>query len=188
LRSNGAVPAEGEEVIVSRIQRLAPWLIGLVGAVIAVSADAQNLDAGKSPAQIFSDTCSACHRNVRDLKRASAGFMRSHYTTSQDEAGAMASYLASLGSDPRAGQQKRLPGAAPGTAPAEAAKQPPRQPPPTEQAKGTPGQPSSKGARRTAAGAEPSPVTAAAPEEKPLEPAPPPAPVKLVPVLEPFEE
>jgi hypothetical protein len=126
---------------------------------------------------------------VRDLKRASAGFMRSHYTTSQDEAGAMASYLASLGSDPRAGQQKRLPGAAPGAAPAEAAKQPPRQPlPPTEQAKGTPGQPSSKGARRTVAGAEPSPVTAAAPEEKPLEPAAPPAPVKLVPVLEPFEE
>jgi hypothetical protein len=178
----GAVPAEGEEVIVSRIRRLAPWLIGFVGAVFAVSADAQNIDAGKTPAQIFSDTCSSCHRNARELKRTGAGFLRSHYTTGQDEAAAMAAYLAGVGSDPRAGQQKRLPAAAPGATPAEAAKQPPRQQPPAEQAKGPPGQPSSKGARRPAASA----VTAAAPEENPPEPAPAPAPVK--PVLEPFEE
>jgi hypothetical protein len=179
----GAVPAEGEEVIVSRIQRLAPWLIGLVGAVFAVSADAQNIDAGKSAAQIFSDTCSSCHRNARELKRTGTGFLRSHYTTGQEEAAAMASYLAGIASDPRAGQQKRLPGVAPG----EAAKQPPRQQSPAEQAKGAPGQALSKGAqasRRPAANA----VTAAAPEENPPEPAPAPAPMKPVPVLEPFEE
>ena len=181
----GAVPAEGEEVVVSRIQRLAPWLIGLCGALIAVAADAQNIDAGKSAAQIFADTCSSCHRNARELRRTSAGFLRSHYTTGQEEAAAMASYLAGIASDPRAGQQKRLPGAAPGATPAEAAKQPPRQQPPAEQAKGAPGQPSSKGAqagRRPAANA----VTAAAPDENPPEPAPAPAPVK--PVLVPFEE
>ena len=187
----GAVPAEGEEVVVSRIQRLAPWLIGLCGALIAVAADAQNIDAGKSAAQIFTDTCSSCHRNARELKRTSAGFLRSHYTAGQEEAAAMASYLAGVGSDPRAGQQKRPPGAVPGATPAEAAKQPPRQPPSAEQAKGSPGQPSSKGAqgvRRPAASAEARPVTAAAPEENLPEPAPAPGPVKPAPVLEPFEE
>ena len=93
----------------------------------------------------------------------------------------MAAYLAGIGSDPRAGQQKRLPGAAQGATPAEAAKQPPRQLP-VEQAKGPPGQPSSKSARRPAVSA----VTAAAPDENP--PAPPPAPAPVKPVLEPFEE
>ena len=190
----GAVTAEGEEVIVSRIRRLAPWLIGLAGGLIAVSADAQNIDAGKSPAQIFADTCSACHRNARELRRTSTGFLRTHYTTGQDEAAAMASYLAGIGSDPRAVQQRRPPGGVPGAAPAEAAKQPPRQQPSAEQAKGSPGQASGKGARRPAASAEARPVIADAPEEKPPEPAsaPTPAPVAAArvraPVLEPFEE
>jgi len=41
------------------------------------AADAQgNIDAGKTPAQIFGDTCSACHRSARDLRRASASFLR----------------------------------------------------------------------------------------------------------------
>jgi hypothetical protein len=169
--------------------------------LVAVSADAQNIDAGKSPAQIFTDTCSACHRNARELKRTSAGYLRSHYTTSQDEAAAMANYLAGVGSDPRAAQQKRPPGAVPGLpgiTPAEAPKQPPRQPPPAEQAKSPPGQPLSKGAqaaaRRQAANAEATP--AATPEEKLPESLPASAPASTaviptqarVPVLEPFEE
>jgi hypothetical protein len=185
---------------VSRIGRLAPWLIGLVGALVAASADAQNIDAGKSAAQIFADTCSACHRNARELKRTGSGFLRSHYTTGQDEAAAMASYLAGLGSDPRAAQQKRPPGTVPGLPPIEAAKQPPRQPPPAEQAKGTAGQPTSKGTRRSAVSAEAKSLPAGAPEEKPPEavqaaaptaPTAPPAPPKLTPpkpVLPPFEE
>ena len=174
----------------SRIRRLAPWLSGFIGILIAGSADAQNIDAGKSPAQIFADTCSACHRNARELKRTSTGFLRSHYTTGQEEAAAMASYLAGVGSDPRAAQQKRQPGAAP----AEAAKQPPRQSP-TEQAKGPAGQPSSKGTRRPPASAEARPMTPA-PEEKPPEPPSTVAPVAAAPaaaaapkpVLVPFEE
>jgi hypothetical protein len=180
---------------VSTIRRLAPWLSGFVGVLIAGSADAQNIDAGKSPAQIFADTCSACHRNARELKRTSAGFLRSHYTTGQEEAAAMASYLAGVGSDPRAVQQRRPPGSLPGAAPAEAAKQTPRQLP-TEQAKGLPGQPSGKGARRPPASGETRPLTAAVPEEKPPEPASAAAPASgpaiavapPKPVLVPFEE
>ena len=151
----------------SRIRRLAPWLFGLVGALIA-PAGAQNIDAGKSPAQIFSDTCAACHRNARELRRTSASFLRSHYTTGQEEAAAMSSYLAGIAVDPRAAQQKRAPGTA-GTTPADAAKQSPRQQAPGEQAKSVPGQPAGKGNRRPAPGA------AATPEEKLVEGVPAPA-------------
>ena len=151
----------------SRTRRFAPWLFGLVGVLVA-PAGAQNIDAGKSPAQIFSDTCAACHRNARELRRTSASFLRSHYTTGQEEAAAMSSYLAGIAVDPRAAQQKRAPGTA-GTTPADAAKQSPRQQAPGEQAKSVPGQPAGKGNRRPAPGA------AATPEEKLLEGVPAPA-------------
>jgi hypothetical protein len=68
-----------------------------------------NLDAGKSPAQIFADTCNACHRSARELKQTNARFLLEHYTTGGREAAAMAAYLASVGSDPRAVQQRRPP-------------------------------------------------------------------------------
>ena len=45
----------------------------------AAPAQAQsNLDAGKSPAQIFAHTCNACHRSPREIKRTSVAFMREH--------------------------------------------------------------------------------------------------------------
>jgi hypothetical protein len=76
----------------------------------ALPAHAQsNLDAGKSAAQIFSATCNACHRSPRELKQSSAAFLREHYTTGPREAAAMAAYLVSVGSDPRAVQQRRPP-------------------------------------------------------------------------------
>jgi hypothetical protein len=84
--------------------------VGVALALVLAPALAQsNLDAGKSPAQIFSDTCHACHRSPRELKQAGAGFLREHYMTGPREAAAMAAYLASVGSDPRAIQQRRPP-------------------------------------------------------------------------------
>jgi hypothetical protein len=76
---------------------------GLAAVLASLEAGAQtgNLDAGKSPAQIFSTTCSGCHRNAREVRRASASFLRSHYTTGREEASAMASYLSGLPTDPR---------------------------------------------------------------------------------------
>ena len=67
-----------------------------------------NIDAGKSPAQMFADTCSNCHRRPSELKRgASASFLRQHYTPGAQEAAAMASYLAGVpAADPRAGKEK----------------------------------------------------------------------------------
>lgn len=93
-----------------RASRVVQWVTSVAVSVAAGSVQAQsNLDAGKSPAQIFSDTCNACHRSARELKQTSPGFLREHYTTGAREAGAMAAYLATVGSDPRAVQQRRPP-------------------------------------------------------------------------------
>jgi hypothetical protein len=110
--------------MVSRVGRVVPYVLGAAITVAAAPVLAQsNLDAGKSPAQIFSDTCGACHRSPRELKPTSAGFLREHYSTGGREAAAMAAYLASIGSDPRAVQQRRPPtlGAGQAAAPTEAA-------------------------------------------------------------------
>jgi hypothetical protein len=86
------------------------WAAALALSLASQGAQAQsNLDAGKSPAQIFADTCSACHKSPREIKRTSAAFMREHYTTGMKEATAMAAYLASVGSDARAIQQRKPP-------------------------------------------------------------------------------
>jgi hypothetical protein len=88
----------------------AVWVVALALSFACQPAQAQsNLDAGKSPARIFADTCGACHRSPRELKRTSTEFMREHYTTGIREATAMAAYLAGIGSDPRAVSQRKPP-------------------------------------------------------------------------------
>lgn len=176
----------------SNVLRLSPWIGVILAALQVAPADAQgNIDAGKSPAQIFGDTCSACHRSPRDLRRTSASFLRTHYTTGSDEASAMANYLANLGSDPRAAQ----PAAQSKRPPAEISKQnpPPRlapaEQPKSEQPKSE--QPRAAQAQPKAKASPTAQVRPAPPEERPLEPpaaasVTPPAPP--APVLEPFEE
>ena len=102
-----------------------PWVIVAAAAWAAVApAWAQaNLDAGKSAAQLFADTCNACHRNPREIKPTSAAFLREHYTTGPRAAAAMAAYLASIGSDARAVQQRRAPTLGAGQAPSPGADQ-----------------------------------------------------------------
>jgi hypothetical protein len=76
-------------------------LMSSLGAERAL-AQAQNLEAGKTPSQIFSGTCTACHKSPRGLLKTVApgslpGYLRQHYTTSSDMAGVLASYLISNG-------------------------------------------------------------------------------------------
>src|SRR5215475_14406849 len=109
------------------------WTVACLAASLQISAaDAQgNIDAGKTPAQIFGDTCAGCHRSARELKRASASFLRSHYTIGPDEASAMANYLAGVGgNEPRSSAATQP---QPKRPPTDVAKQPPR--PAVEQAK-----------------------------------------------------
>jgi hypothetical protein len=65
-------------------------------------AQAQNLEAGKSPSQIFAGTCNACHKSPRGLLKTVSpgslpGFLRQHYTTSGDMASLLSAFLVSNG-------------------------------------------------------------------------------------------
>ena len=99
--------------MLSRALSLAAVML-LIDGFAAIPVRAQNLEAGKSPAQIFSGTCAACHKGARGLLKTVApgslpGFLRQHYTTSSEMAGVLASYLISNGAtDTRyqAGQPK----------------------------------------------------------------------------------
>ena len=90
----------------------------LIGCFVAAPAraQAQNLEAGKSPSQIFAGTCSACHKSPRGLLKtvppgSLPGFLRQHYTTSSDMAGLLSAFLVSNGAaDTRYGGAPAKPG------------------------------------------------------------------------------
>jgi hypothetical protein len=68
----------------------------------ATRAQAQNLEAGKSPSQLFASACNECHKNPRGLlKTVSAGslpgFLKEHYTTGGEMASQLSAYLISNG-------------------------------------------------------------------------------------------
>src|ERR1700733_989360 len=80
--------------------------LGLAVATIVVlaladgAARAQDFTAGKTPAQLFASDCSACHRGTAGLAkgrdaRTLSSFLREHYTTKPESAGALAAYVAS---------------------------------------------------------------------------------------------
>lgn len=106
----------------------------LIGCLSAASAQAQNLEAGKSPSQIFASTCTACHKSPRGLLKSVPagslpGFLRQHYTTSSDMAGVLASYLISNGAnDPRYQAKDQPKGAKGGRDGRHEANQSPEQP------------------------------------------------------------
>ena len=96
--------------MVTSVRGIVAGVMGMAVGLTAFPAFAQsNLDAGKSPAQIFAHTCNACHRSPREIKRTSVAFMREHYTTGMQEAATMAAYLNSMGTDPKAVETRRKP-------------------------------------------------------------------------------
>jgi hypothetical protein len=162
---------------VSRSAWNLPAVVGLLALCLALPAHPQgNIDAGKTPAQIFSSTCSACHRRPQELKRTSVGFMRQHYTTGTEEATAMASYLAGVGSDPRAVKDR-------GKTPQQ----------PQDRSKAAQGQPQDKAAQAQAQvkGRKTAETAKALPSARQSDPLPEtavPEPVAAAPALEPFDE
>jgi hypothetical protein len=94
-------------------RRLWKYTLGLLIAGAAGPAAAQDYTAGKTPAQLFQSDCSACHKSPQGLsrgmdQRSLAGFLREHYTTKQESAGALAAYVAGAGG----GAQRPAPAAA----------------------------------------------------------------------------
>jgi hypothetical protein len=87
----------------------------LVGCLVATASHAQNLEAGKSPVQIFNSNCTACHRSAKGLLKTVApsslpGFLRQHYTTGSEMAQMLSGFLMSNGAgaaDARVGTTKR---------------------------------------------------------------------------------
>lgn len=71
-----------------------------------------DINEGRSPAQIFATDCGVCHKGAQGLAKdrspnALTSFLRQHYTTGIQQAGALAAYLASVPSapEPRGGRQ-----------------------------------------------------------------------------------
>jgi hypothetical protein len=75
------------------------WLSALPAVVLTAGAAwTQDFTAGKTPAQLFNSDCATCHHVPNGLgKKYDAGslsaFLRAHYTTKPDNAGALAKYV-----------------------------------------------------------------------------------------------
>ncbi|MGE0750065.1 MAG: hypothetical protein AB7K64_05700 [Variibacter sp.] len=95
-------------------------VIAAAGLLLGASlATAQDLDQGKTPAQLFSSNCTACHKTPQGLGKgnspgAIASFLRQHYTTGTATATALASYVAAAGPAPAPRAATRPPKTAPG--------------------------------------------------------------------------
>jgi hypothetical protein len=74
------------------------FVLGFAAACACVPALAQDLTAGKTPAQLFRSDCAECHRSPsavasnRDVGTLT-DFLREHYTTKPETAGALAAYV-----------------------------------------------------------------------------------------------
>jgi hypothetical protein len=79
-------------------------IFGVVGILAAAPAGAQeNLDSGKSGAQLFASNCALCRKSGGVL--GLSGFLREHYTSSRESAAIIATYLESLGTPPAPGKR-----------------------------------------------------------------------------------
>lgn len=91
------------------MKEISIFVLGFVISCASAAATAQDLTAGKTPAQLFHSDCAECHRSpgsvagIRDV-HALAAFLREHYTTKSETAGALAAYVASFAGTGAAGR------------------------------------------------------------------------------------
>jgi hypothetical protein len=80
--------------------------LGLVLALAMGPALAQeNLNAGKTPAQLYASDCAICHKSPQGMSRAAGmlgldSFLREHYTSSHESAAAITAYIQSVDRGP----------------------------------------------------------------------------------------
>jgi hypothetical protein len=77
----------------------------VVLCIAGVAGAQENLDQGKSAAQLFAANCAMCHKSPQGLAKAGGilgldSFLREHYTASKESAGALAAYLKSMDTGP----------------------------------------------------------------------------------------
>jgi hypothetical protein len=86
------------------VKKISTLIIGLAAAFVIAPALAEDLTAGKTPAQLFRSDCSACHRSANGLVKERGNvsgltaFLREHYTTKTESAAALAAYVSGLAS------------------------------------------------------------------------------------------
>jgi hypothetical protein len=144
-----------------RVSRhLAPAVI-IFAALAPLSARAQvNIDQDKSPAHIFASDCSVCHKSTRGLANgrgssALTGFLTEHYTSSKEEAAAVASYVLSAGGGvgtaaPVRADKPDSPRGSAATAEAKPDSKPDAKPEPRTRRAAKPGEEPAAGAKRRA--------------------------------------
>jgi hypothetical protein len=77
---------------------LAPVCVVVAAFAPRLALAQVNIDQDKTPAHIFSSDCSVCHKSTRGLangksRPALSDFLAEHYTSSRQEAAAMAAYV-----------------------------------------------------------------------------------------------
>jgi hypothetical protein len=83
------------------VKAISIFVLGFAISCAGTAATAQDLTAGKTPAQLFHSDCAECHRSpgsvagTRDVHELAA-FLREHYTTKSETAGALAAYVSSF--------------------------------------------------------------------------------------------
>ena len=100
-------------------------VIALGFGQVALAQD--NLESGKSPAQIFASDCSVCHKSPQGLAKSGGlfglnSFLREHYTSSRETAQALSAYLSSFGDAPAKQQPPKRAAKPAGDKPKPAAK------------------------------------------------------------------
>jgi hypothetical protein len=90
----------GRRDALRRFGRLAPVVVCVAVLGAATAFAQENLDAGKTPPQLFASDCSACHQSPKGLAKGTSSysltsFLRQHYTSSQQNAAIIARYLLS---------------------------------------------------------------------------------------------
>ena len=85
--------------------------IWALSALVAPAGAQENLDHGKTAAQLFASDCAICHKSPNGLGKAGGvfgldSFLRVHYTASKESATALAKYLAAFADVPEPGGKK----------------------------------------------------------------------------------
>ena len=190
------------------------YAIGLVAGLAPTIGFAQtSIDAGKSPAEIYSTVCATCHKSARGLANGRgtsglASFLAEHYTSGKDQAAQLAAYVMGAGGG-EAAAAGRKPAAETSRSATEESKpgqqrQKPEgasarlQPPTSEEPKQRPGDVPSivqeRSQERGRKGHREEPATASRgkpapePEAKPAAPAPEPAQAAVEPPKPPVQE
>ena len=97
-----------------RFWRAWQWVVAVLVLGMAPVSAQENLEAGKTPPQIFASDCAACHKTPIGLGKRLGGpfgglsdFLRQHFTASRETAAVLTKYLESVADVPPPRRAKR---------------------------------------------------------------------------------